>query len=137
MPPCTPPPEPPPWRHCPGEVRFRGIRKESNTLGRIYALYGDDRLLWLGQSLKVLVQFIREHYGLNLHCSSGYRIIRRESLSDRHKGFVVRRPAGAEELNEILDRARPLWIAEVLRDPEKWETEVIPEDSTKSLLEHF
>ena len=78
MPPYVPPPEPLPWRvvYCPGEVRFRSVGKESNTLGRIYALYGGDGLLWLGQSLKVLMQFVREHYGLNLHCSSGYRIIR-------------------------------------------------------------
>ena len=121
-----PPPEPLPWRvvYCPGEVRFRSVGKESNTLGRIYALYGDDGLLWLGQSLKVLMQFIREYYGLNLHCSSGYRIIRRESSSDRHKGFAVHRPAGAEALNRILDLAGPLWLAIALRDPDKYEVEV-------------
>jgi hypothetical protein len=125
MPPYVPPPEPLPWRvvYCPGEVRFRRVRKESNTLGRIYALFGGDGLLWLGQSPKVLMQFIREYYGLNLHCSSGYRIIRRECSSDRHKGFTVRRPADAEELNRILDLAGPLWLAVVLRDPDKYEME--------------
>ena len=130
MPPYVPF-EPLPWRlvWCPGEVRFRGIRKESNTLGRVYALFGDDRLRWLGQSLKVPVQFIREHYDLEAHCSSGYRVLRRESLSERHKGFAACRPAGAQELSEILDRAQPLWIAAVLRDPDKWETEVIQEHS--------
>ena len=123
MPPYVPPPEPLPWRvvYCPGEVRFRHVRKESQTLGRIYALFGGDGLIWLGQSLKVLMQFIREYYDLNLHCSSGYRIIRRESLSDRHKGFAVRRPADAEELNEILDHAQPRWLAVALRDPDRWE----------------
>ena len=124
-----PPPEPLPWRvgYCPGEVRFRRVRKESNTLGRICALYGGDGLLWLGQSLKVLMPFIREYYGLNLHCSSGYRIIRRESGSDRHKGFAVRRPADAEELNRILDLAGPLWLAVALRDPDKDETKAVGE----------
>ena len=126
MPPYVPPPEPLPWRvvYCPGEVRFLRVRKESNTLGRIYALYGGDGLLWLGQSLKVLMQFARVHYGLNLHCSSGYRIIRRESGSDRHKGFAVRKPADAEELNRVLDLAGPLWLAVALRDPDKYE--VVP-----------
>ena len=129
MPPYTPPPEPLPWRvvYCPGEVRFKRIHNESNTLGRIYVLYGDDGLLWLGQSLKMLVHFIRERQGLKLHCSSGYRIIRKEALANRHKGVAVSRPADMEELDRILDRADPRWIAVALRDPDKWETKAAGE----------
>ena len=33
------------------------------------------------------------------------------------------RPANAEELSQILDRADPRWLAVVLRDPDKYEME--------------
>ena len=117
--------EPLPWRlvWCPGEVRFRSIRKESNTQGRVYALFGGDGLLWLGQSLKVLMEYARQYYGILLHVSSGYRIIRRLQAQG-HKGFAVCRPADALELNELLERVQPLWIGTALRDPDKWETMV-------------
>ena len=125
MPPYVPPPDELPWRvvFCPGEVRFRSVRKESQTLGRLYALDGDDGAVWIGQSLRMLVQFVNENLGLKMHCSSGYRIIRSESRTRRHKGMTVLRPANAEELNQILDRADPRWLAVVLRDPDKYEME--------------
>ena len=129
MPPYVPPPEPLPWRlvWCPGEVRFRRVLKETQTLGRLYALYARDRLLWVAQSLNTLVRFMRRYYGVSVHCSSGYRIIRRESRSRTHNGFVVSRLADALELNELLDHLQPLWIATVIRDPDKWETEALSE----------
>ena len=125
MPPYVPPPDALPWRvvFCPGEVRFRSVRKESQTLGRLYVLDGDDGVVWIGQSLRMLVQFVNENLGLKMHCSSGYRIIRSESRTRRHKGMTVLRPANAEELNQILDRADPRWLAVVLRDPDKYEME--------------
>ena len=125
MPPYVPPPDALPWCvvYCPGEARFRRVRKETQTLGRLYALDGDDGAVWIGQSLRMLVQFVNENLGLKMHCSSGYRIIRSESRTRRHKGMTVLRPANAEELNQILDRADPRWLAVVLRDPDKYEME--------------
>ena len=117
--------KPLPWRlvWCPGEVRFRHVHKESQTQGRLYVLWTHDRLVWLGQSLKVLMEFARQYYGILLHVSSGYRIIRRLQTQG-HKGFAVCRPADALELNELLERVQPLWIGTALRDPDKWETMV-------------
>ena len=118
--------KPLPWRlvWCPGEVRFRHVHKESQTQGRLYVLWTHDRLVRLGQSLKVLMEFARQYYDILLHVSSGYRIIRRECPSNRHKGFAVCRPADALELNALLERVQPLWIGTALRDPDKWETMV-------------
>ena len=121
--------KPLPWRLvcCPGWVRFKHVQKESQTLGRLYVLWGGDGLVWLGQSLKKMVEFVRQHYGMLVHVSSGYRIIRGECASDRHKGFTVCRPADAKELNQILDSADPRWLAVVLRDPDKYEMEPLNE----------
>ena len=109
---------------CPGEVRFASIAKERQTLARIYALYRDDssEILWLGQSLSQLIPFLREHSRLRVHLSSAYRILRGECKTDRHKGFQVKRLEGVAEVNELLDRARPKWLAVVVKDPDKWET---------------
>ena len=125
MPPYEPPNPLLPWRLvcCPGDVRFSAIKKEAQTLGRLYALHrNSEDVLWLGQSLNVLARFMSKHYQLPVHCSSGYRVIRRESQSGKHKGFAVHRLPSVQELNALLDEVRPRWIAVALRDPEKWET---------------
>ena len=117
-----------PWRVvcCPGEVRFAQISKEYQTLARIYALYRDDpnQTLWLGQSLSRLMPFLCEHFKRRVHLSSSYRILRGECKSGRHKGFAVKRLEDARQVNELLDRVRPKWLAVVLRDPDRWTLEV-------------
>ena len=118
-----------PWRVvcCPGEVRFAQIAKERQTLARIYALYRDDQTLWLGQSISRLIPFLREHLKLRVHLSSAYRIIRGECKRGLHNGFAVKRLEDARQVNELLDRVRPKWLAVVLRDPDKWTLEVSAE----------
>src|SRR5512137_1136295 len=84
----------PPWQavNCPGSVRFSAIYKEPQTLGRVYALYRQgEKLLWLGQSLRRLALYMREHDKIPVHCSSGYRVVRGETFHSTHKGFVVER----------------------------------------------
>jgi hypothetical protein len=120
-----------PWRVvcCPGEVRFTHIAKEYQTLARIYALYRDDSsTLWLGQSLSRPMPFLREHYGLRVHVSSAYRVLRGECKSGRHVGFAIKCLGDECELNQLLDRVRPKWLAVVLRDPDRWTLEV-PEET--------
>ena len=116
-----------PWRVvcCPGEVRFTRISKEHQTLARIYALYRDDsnQTLWLGQSISRLIPFLREHLQLSVHLSSAYRIIRGECKRGLHNGFAVKRLEDARQVNELLDRVRPKWLAVVLRDPDRWTLE--------------
>ena len=116
-----------PWRVvcCPGEVRFARISKERQTLARIYALYRDDcdHTLWLGQSLSRLIPFLREHCKRRVHLSSAYRLLRGECKRDRHLGFAVKRLEDPRQVNELLDRVRPKWLAVVLRDPDRWTLE--------------
>ena len=110
---------------CPGEVRFARISKERQTLARIYALYRDDsnQTLWLGQSLSRLIPFLCEHSNRRVHLSSAYRILRGKCESDRHLGFAVERLEDPRQVNELLDRVRPKWLAVVLRDPDRWTLE--------------
>ena len=123
MPPDRPP-ELPPWRvvSCPGTIRFERIDKETHTLGRTYAVYRErDGLVWLGQSLAGLMQSIGKHYDLRMHVSSGYRVVRQELKGGAHRGFLVKRLADEREVNALLDRLWPHYVAVVLRHPERWE----------------
>ena len=115
---------------CPGEVRFASIAKEYQTVARIYALYRDDsnHAVWLGQSINQLIPFLREHSKRRVHVSSAYRILRGECKSGRHQGFAAKRLEDARQVNELLDRVRPKWLAVVLRDPDRWTLEV-PEET--------
>ena len=120
----------PPWRpvSCPGSVRFSAIYKEPQTLGRVYALYRQgEKLLWLGQSLRRLALQMREHYKMPVHCSSGYRVVRKETLRSTHKGFVVERLLSVEAVNELLEYVNPSCIIVMLRDPDNYETAPQPE----------
>ena len=118
-----------PWRLvcCPGSVRFSQIAKERQTLARIYTLYRDDsnHTVWLGQSMSRLMPFLSKHSKLRVHLSSAYRILRGECKSGRHNGFAVKRLADARQVNELLDRVRPKWLA----DPDRWTLEVPGETS--------
>jgi hypothetical protein len=128
--------KPPSWRVvcCPGEVRFASIAKERQTLARIYALYRDDsnHTVWLGQSINQLMPFLREHSKRRVHVSSAYRILRGECKSGRHQGFAAKRLEDARQVNELLDRVRPKWLAVVLRDPDKWTLQA-PEETPDDL----
>ena len=119
--------EEPPWRVvvCPGSVRFAQIDKERQTLARIYALYRDDsnQTVWLGQSLSRLIPFLREHCKRRVHLSSAYRLLRGECKKDHTLGFAVKRLEDPRQVNELLDRVRPKWLAVVLRDPDRWTLE--------------
>jgi hypothetical protein len=120
-----------PWRVvcCPGEVRFAQIDKERQTLARIYALYRDDsQTLWLGQSLSRLIPFLREHCKRRVHLSSAYRLLRGECKKDHTLGFAVKRLEDPRQVNELLDRVRPKWLAVVLRDPDRWTLEEAPKE---------
>ena len=114
----------PPWQVvcCPGTVRFERIAKDTHTLARIYALHRErEGIVWLGQSMTSLMEAIGKHYNLHMHVSSGYRIIRREVKSGMHRGFLVTRLADESEVNALLENLCPLYLAVVLRHPERWE----------------
>ena len=119
-----PPFELPPWQVicCPGTVRFAKIAKDTHTLSRLYALHREfEGIVWLGQSMTSLMQSIGKHYDLRMHVSSGYRIIRRELKSGMHRGFLATRLADESEVNALLENLCPLYLAVVLRRPDKWE----------------
>ena len=121
---------------CPGTVRFSRIQKERQTLARIYCLCHPGAEVWLSQSLPPLVKRARQYYSRVLHCSSCYRIIRGESRTDAHYGFVAKRFETAEEVNQYLDEAQVQWLIVVLRDPDLWETlEAAEEESEERVKE--
>ena len=127
-----PPVELPPWQvaRCPGTVRFARIAKDTHTLARIYALHREfEGIVWLGQSMTSLMQFIGKHYSLHMHVSSGYRVIRREMKSSMHRGFLVTRLADESEVNALLERLCPLCLAVVVRHPDRWELAVERDDA--------
>ena len=114
----------PPWQVacCPGTVRFARIAKDTHTLARIYALHREfEGIVWLGQSMTSLMQSIGKHYSLHMHVSSCYRVVRRELKSGMHRGFLVTRLADESEVNALLEHLCPLYLAMVLRHPDKWE----------------
>ena len=119
-----PPVELPPWQVacCPGTVRFARIAKETQTLARIYALHREcEGIVWLGQSMTGLMQSMGKHHSLHMHVSSCYRVVRQEMKRGTHRGFLVKRLADESEVNALLERLCPLYLAVVLRHPERWE----------------
>ena len=127
-----PPLELPPWQVacCPGTVRFERIAKDTHTLARIYALHREfEGIVWLGQSMTSLMESIGKHYDLRMHVSSGYRVLRRELKSGMHRGFLVTRLADESEVNALLEHLCPLYLAVVLRHPDRWEIAVERDDA--------
>ena len=122
----------PPWQEicCPGSVRFDRIAKDTHTLARIYALHREfEGIVWLGQSMTSLMEAIGKHYSLNMHVSSGYRVIRQELKSGMRRGFLVARLADESEVNALIERLCPLCLAVVARRPDRWELAVEKHDA--------
>ena len=76
-----------------------------------------------------LMESIGKHYDLRMHVSSGYRVTRRELKSGMHRGFLVTRLADESEVNALLENLCPLYLAVVLRHPDKWEIAVERDDA--------